>query len=255
MENQAPKLCLHSGAEPKTLAEIMAANTPAPTDSHFPIPHYDFVGMVEDQMRKVGFGFGAASHSLTHDDARYFGAVQLTGGSSINQREDFALVAAMRNSHDMSFSAQIGFGASVFVCDNLSFIAQYKVGRKHTVNILKDLPGLITACVSQTEVLQEVQIERFDRYRDQKLSDRNAHHMMIEMMRRGVINSARLTKVVDEWHEPTADHGGRQVWRLFNAATAVLKEINVHERPARTIELQAICDDQVGFQPVFAEAA
>jgi hypothetical protein len=40
--------------------------------------------------------------------------------------EDFGLVAGVRNSHDKSFPASLVLGASMFVCDNLSFSGEVK---------------------------------------------------------------------------------------------------------------------------------
>ena len=54
--------------------------------------------------------------------------------------EDYCWVLGLRNSHDKTFPAGIVAGASVFVCDNLSFSGEIKFARKHTRFIVRDLP-------------------------------------------------------------------------------------------------------------------
>jgi len=54
---------------------------------------------------------------------------------------DFALVVGLRNSHDKSFPAGLVIGASVLVCDNLSFSGEVRLARKHTYPIIATLRG------------------------------------------------------------------------------------------------------------------
>ena len=56
---------------------------------------------------------------------------------------DYEDTVALRNSHDKKFPVGIGFGERVFCCDNLSFIVDHVIRRKHTANAKRDLPGLI----------------------------------------------------------------------------------------------------------------
>jgi len=59
------------------------------------------------------------------------------------QNDDYTWVLGLRNSHDKTFPAGIVAGASVFVCDNLSFSGEVKFARKHTRFINRDLPQLV----------------------------------------------------------------------------------------------------------------
>jgi hypothetical protein len=43
-------------------------------------------------------------------------------------------VPGSRNSHDRSFPVSIGYGSQVFVCDNMAFLAEHQIKRRHTVN-------------------------------------------------------------------------------------------------------------------------
>jgi hypothetical protein len=246
-----PKLCLQTAdvVERKALEGVVM---PEATRSYAPVGHHTFLNLVEDKLADVGFRFGSTEHGLTKNGARYFGIVQLLGGGVGN--EQHAMVMSIRNSLDKAFAAMIGFGAHVFVCENLCFSAEQVVGRKHTTNIMRDLPGLVVSCVSQTKAMSHVQDQRFEVYQDQKLTDNKADSLIIEMLRRKVINTQRVEKVVNEWYEPETNHGPKRAWRLFNAATEALKGSPIHEMPRRTIELQAIMDDVSAFTPQFEMA-
>lgn len=219
--------------------------------SYQPIGHDYLVDMVEDCMADIGFRFGPQHHGLSHDGARYFGVVELMWAE---QRDDFALVLGLRNSLDKRFPAGVAFGKTVRVCANLDFSGEQSFGRKHTANILRDLPNMIMAAVSNTKTMAHNQVLRAETYQGFKLRDELADHLIMNMLRRGAINATRVPKVVQEWDEPSYDHGPRTMWRLFNAATEALKGTNIHEMPKRTIELQAICDEATEFLPVAAAA-
>jgi len=250
----------HCGAAEVNRLELSAIALPEATRSYCPFGHAPFLTLVEEKMNEVGFTFGENKHALTKDGARYFGLIQLLGGV---EQKQHALMLAIRNSYDKAFAATIGFGAIVFVCDNLSLMAENKLGRKHTTNIERDLPGLILSCVSNTRVMQHTQDQRFERYQDQNVTDAKADRLIIDMVRRNAINPSHVGKVVQEWYDPTIedadgnliDHGPKRVWRLFNAATQALKGTPIHDMPRRTIELQAICDDHSRFTPQFKIAA
>jgi len=245
-------LVLHCGATAVDRSELALAPMPEATDTYQPIAHDHFIDLVENKMRDVGFTFGSQVHSLTRNGQRSFSMVQLMNGS---QQDEHALVMGVRNSYDKAFAATVLFGAYVFLCDNLSYSAEVVIGRKHTTHILRDLPDLVAAGVGQTKAMSYVQDQRFEVYRDFKLTDARADRLMIEMIRRDAINTSRFDKLVTEWYEPRVDHGPRRAWRLFNACTEALKGAPPHDMPRRTIELQAIMDAETGFTPSFQAAA
>ena len=120
---------------------------------------------------------------------------------------------------------------------------------------MRDLPNLITAAVSNTKAMADNQEARFEYYKTRTLTDLRAHNMIIELVRNNALNTSRVKKVVDQWHEPNHDFGGKTVWRFFNAVTEALKGSPLHDMPSRTIEMQAICDRTTSFVPTFQMAA
>lgn len=219
---------------------------PPATDSYQPIGHDWLLDMLDDGVRRMGFAFGHEHHGLSHDGTRYFGLIELRG---VIEAEEYTFMMGVRNSLDKRFAAQVAFGAQVLVCANLQFGGSYMLGRKHTTNIMRDMPELVDETLAHIPELSRVQDERFNAYKDQSLTVKNADHLVMNMLREGAINTARIEKVITEWDNPSHDHGGdRTLWRMYNAATQSLKGSNIHEMPMRTTRLQAVCDKTCGFK-------
>jgi hypothetical protein len=246
-----PNLMLHCGASAVDRLDIGNVILPPTTRTYCPVGHDTLLDLVEDKMSEVGFHFGTEAHGMTKNGDRYFGLIHLLNGSN---SEDHALVMGVRNSLDKKFPAQLAFGSQVFVCDNLAFTGEITVGRKHTTNIMRDLPNLIGAAVSNTAAMRDNQDQRFETYKHSTLTDLRAHNLIIELLRLGAINTSRVKKVVEQWHDPIHDFGGKTVWRLFNAVTEALKGSPLHDMPNRTIEMQAVCDRTTNFVPHFQMA-
>jgi hypothetical protein len=67
---------------------------------------------------------------------------------------DYTDTVGLRNSNDRTFPIGIAFGSRVFVCDNLAFIGDQVIRRKHTVKAKRELPGLVK------EIVQPLQAQR-----------------------------------------------------------------------------------------------
>lgn len=230
-------LMLHVNAEPVEYAALRELETPAPTSSHVPIPHFRVVDLVKTAVGMYGHEIVGEHHGVTEDGARYFGLLSLK--STYTGYED---TLGLRNSHDKSFPVGIGFGSRVFVCDNMSFIADTVIKRRHTANLKRDLPGLIGEIIEPLTEYRERQQRTIDRYRTTMLTDESADHGIMQMYRDGIINVQRIADVAREWDEPSFEEfNERNAWRLFNAATYALNG-RVSENPAVTTKLHQIID-------------
>ena len=138
-KRKPPNLVLHCGAQAADLNEVSRVTTPAATESWQPIPHHQLIQTVQRTLATTRLTIGTTAHSLSHDGMRYFGLMEVHGQKN---SDDYCWVLGLRNSHDKTFPAGIVAGASVFVCDNLSFSGEVKFARKHTRFINRDLPQL-----------------------------------------------------------------------------------------------------------------
>jgi len=214
-------LMLHCGASHVDRSELGKVNLPVATRSFVPVNHDYFVDLVQDRLEDRGLRVQSEAHGLTKDGANYFGMFEVVGRES---RGDYSTVIGLRNSHVKAFAAMIAVGSGVFVCDNLAFSGEVVVGHKHTRNVLEYLPLRIAAAMDQVIRLDDHQEIRYDRYKETEFGDKDAEFHIVELFRKGALNTRSLPKVVEQWDNP--DHQefeNSNVWKLFNACTEAYK--------------------------------
>lgn len=242
------KLCLHTGGEEVSLAQIAAVNTPAATETHFPIAHDNLIARVRAGLQNANLDIVTESHALAKDGNRYFGLFQIAPIGSDLER-DYGLVMGLRNSHDKTFPAGITVGSQVFVCDNLAFSGEIRLARKHTTHILRDLPGKVSQAIGMLSNRWHTQDERFKAYKATSLeSAKDVHDLLIRAMDNGAANVTQIKHVLQEWRTPTHEEfAPRNVWSLLNAFTEISKGTNLETMTARTIKLHGLLDGFCGI--------
>ena len=240
-----PNLILHCGASAVELEEVVHVKTPEATPTWQPIPHFELIQTVRRTLASTNLIIGSVAHSLTHDGMRYFGLMEIQSRKS---SEDYCWVVGLRNSHDKMFPAGIFAGASVFVCDNLSFSGEVKFARKHTRFIHRDLPQLTERAIGLLMAKWHDQDKRIDAYKDHLVSDKAAHDLVIRSVDVGVCANSYIPDVLKEWRAPRhLAFEERNIWSLFNAFTEVLKDGSLAELPKRTQALHGLLDSAVGL--------
>jgi Domain of unknown function (DUF932) len=229
-------LMLHAGALAVDYDGLRSLSTPEATPTHVPIPHFRVIDMLRHTLGFYGHQVTEENYGVTPDGSRFFGVLSLK--SDYTGYED---TVGLRNSHDKKFPIGISFGSRVFVCDNLAFIAEHVVKRKHTANAKRDLPGLVGQLIEPLTIQREQQAKTFARYKATALTDQRADHAIMEMFRQNIINVQRIPEVEEQWQRPSYDWGERTAWRLFNAATFALTG-KVSENPRVTADLHTIID-------------
>ncbi len=169
-------LILHKGAEPVDFAGLRSVITPEPTKTHVPIPHHRLVDSVRHSLGYYGHEIINEEHGVTPDGMKYFGVLTLRSKDGMYQD-----MVGIRNSHDRTLPIGISFGSHVFCCDNLSFIADQVVHRKHTANAKRDLPGLIQEMVEPIADIRDLQRKKFDLYKGTPITVEQADHGIMEM--------------------------------------------------------------------------
>src|SRR4029077_18075220 len=257
-------LILHCGAARVERGQLAKVKTPASTETWQPIGHLDFLTQVERALGGAHLKIVSQAHGLSKDGARYFGLLQVgnegkvTTGEyagyqsnyqSLSIQNEYGYIVGLRNSHDKRFPASLAFGASVFVCDNLSFSGEVTVTRKHTVYINRDLPGLTAQAVGQLGQKWHNQEIRFEAYKKHGLSHVQAHDLLIRALDCRAVTTTQIPHILKEWRHPRHPEFvecGHTAWRLFNAVTEVGKEAGVWALPSRTTALHGLLDQEVG---------
>src|SRR5262245_7311130 len=239
-------LILHTGGQKVDLDQVYGVTTPPRTDTWVPIAHGTLLDRVRSSLQGQGLLVVSESHALARDGLRYFGLLQVVNGQDDG---DFGLVVGVRNSHDQSYPAGLVLGASVFVCDNLSFCGEVRLARKHTAYIERDLPQVVGRAVGLLGGLRKSQEDRFAAYKRTEVSDREAHDLIIQALDARIVGATRIPDLLRQWRRP--DHpefaaDGRTAWRLFNGFTAVLKGC-LSELPRRTQALHGLLDSRCGL--------
>lgn len=240
-------LILHRGARPATFAELGAVETPAATLTWHPIPHQRLAALVKQGLEAHGLQVRNEQYGLygTHGQ-RLFGTLELAPDKAIGER-DYTVAIGLRNSHDQTFPAGVAMGSRVFVCDNLAFSGEVQFGRKHTSQIMRDLPGLVSKAVAQLVSKRFDQARRIEVYKVTPVSDAVAHDSFIRMIDRGILPVTRLPEALKEWRTPShPEFRDRTAWSLFNAVTEVLKT-GQQALPERTIKLHGLVDSITGL--------
>lgn len=245
-------LMLHCGAQVKPRAEVFAVPVPQATSSYVPLSYESLVTRIEKQLAVEGITIRDEKLALAKEGQRLFGLLSLAMPGPTP--EDYGCVLGLRNSYDKSMSSGICIGASVFVCDNLSFQGEVTFARKHTANLLRDLSWLITETIAQLPVRFAAQSTAFECYKRREFSDGQVHDLVIRLYDAGALNITDVPALLREWREPRHPQfirSGKTAWRLFNAATEVMKG-DLWRLPARTKALHAILDATCGI-PAKAE--
>ncbi len=235
------RLMLHRGAYSANRDEVARVVTPDRTRSWVPVPHHTLLDGVQGALERAGLTVTQENHGLGRDGNRLFSLFRVTDGSDPG---DFALTVGVRNSHDQSFPAGLVIGATVFVCDNLSFSGEVRLARKHTSHIARDLPQLIDVAVGRLGDLRRSQELRFAAYKQHDLSDAAAHDLLVQVLDARVLPVTKLPLALSEWRAPRHSEfrEGKTAWRLFNAVTEAAKGGDIQTLPRRTQALHGLMD-------------
>ncbi len=237
-------LLLHGGSQEVSQEELVAVPTPVATKTWTPIPHVELLDAVRREITCSGLtvaketlGISNARNGRLGD--RFFGLLEIKS----DQNMDYAIEIGVRNSHDFSIPAGLCVGSMVLICSNMAFSAEIVIARRHTRNLRRDLPRLITGAVAQLADLRRQQDRRFDAYQNTVIGDLQLHDLAIRSMDAGVIAASKLPRVLAEYRQPNhPEFEGRTVWSLFNAYTSVLKDYDLQDLPRRTQTLHGLCD-------------
>jgi len=255
-------LILHCGGSVATRNQLAEIKTPSPEGRWHPIPHTELITQVESRLSEHGMRIVNESFGLANDGARMFGLMQVANGKN---SDDYSWVAGLRNSHDKTFPAGLCVGSGVFVCDNLAFSSEIVFGRKHTTNILRDLPVLVGTAIGKLSESWTSQDKRIEAYKETELSKGDAANLLLDALSQDVINTRQILPAFQEWRKPRHEEFAERsnVWRLFNSVTEVLKPTDgknkkghyLFELPARTQRWHAICDSACGLEIAKAEVS
>ncbi len=242
-------LMLHCGGQLKSRDEVFAVPLPPATTSYFPLAYESLVTRIEKQLAVEGITIRDEKLALAKNGQRLFGLLQVEMPECPTR--DYGCVLGLRNSYDKSCATGLCIGASVFVCDNLSFNgSQITFERKHTANLLRDLSWIITETIAKLPIQFAAQSAMLEKYRRTEISDKETHDLVIRFYDEGAVNVTEIPALLKEWRQPRHtefSQDGKTAWRLLNAATETIKG-DLWRLPQRSGKIHAILDEVCGVR-------
>jgi hypothetical protein len=227
-----------------SLADLAKVTTPNRTESYQPIPHADLISIFREQMKNARLNIKQELHTTARFGQRYFGLFEIDMGK---EGAKSGTIVGLRNSHDKSFPAGICAGNAPFVCSNLAFHNEITLGRRHTVNILRDLPQIVSRAIGKLGDMWTRNETRVTKYAETPLTDDQAGTLILRSYRAGAIGKTMIADVLDQWEKPLhEDFAPRNLWSLHNAFTEVYKG-NLIALPKRSECLHSIFDPFAGL--------
>jgi hypothetical protein len=242
-------LMLHCGGQLKTREEVFAVSPPRETPTYTPLPYESFLTRIEKQLAVEGMKIKAEHLALAKEGQRLFGLLSLEMPGL--PPSDYGCVLGLRTSYDKSFANGVCIGASVFVCDNLSFQGEVTFERKHTRGMLRDLSWMISETVSTLPTRFKAQSATFEAYKQRELADSEVHDLAIRLWDAGALGTLEIPRLVKEWREPKHREfaEAKNAWRFFNAATETIKG-DLWRLPLRTRRIHEVLDAACDISPV-----
>ena len=234
----------HSASRLVTLDELalIPAGEPAGT-RHRPVPHADLVTAIRDAFMDRGYAVAKEQYSVSHEDARLFGTLDLmpTAGPALLDGMEGGMAVGLRHANDQAFALGVIAGLRVFVCDNLCFSGgDSLLHRKHTTGL--DLGAEIERGMDRTFHSYRDFARLLDNLRNTVLTDDAARLLIYSLaLDASVIAPSQLGKVHTWYFAPEriamendrergfSDVAPRTAHGVMNAVTRVTREFS----PAR----------------------
>ena len=231
------------------IAQLAEVKTPSATDTHTPISHALLVDQAHKALDRAGLTVEQEEHALGRGGLRYFGGFAIKGEDM--EAKDRRLVVGLRNAHDKSFAASVCIGNQMMVCENLCFSSDVKLARRHTTNILRDLPMVLSNAISRVVSHWADMGKRIDAYKQTEVARDRCADLVVDLVDSQAFPARDVYKAVKEFREPRHEEfKGGSLWTLYNGITEHLKGGDLTKLPQRTMTVQSVFDKIAGHAPV-----
>ena len=227
---------------------------PPSTETFHPVAHGSLHSMFLQASEAAGLTVVPAKFQLAPNGEMAIGTYNLID-SRLDGTETKAQIGWF-NSWDKSCSARMYMADEIKWCTNGMVFAMRVLARKHTTNIMADLPGGIAKAMSDAVPKFLANRVRIETYKSTALETKDADHLLMEHWRQGILGDRQLKRAHSEWVEPTySAFKPRSVWSFHNAITESLKSAVVFDAPHLTTLSNDILDSYTNFsEPAFAGA-
>lgn len=228
------ELCLHTGGIGIDYEQLGNFAPPKKTATYTPMGHQELVDMIQTTALELlpsdytlkSQAFGVSPKSGENVGDRMFGVLTYEN----EEFPEMGLSLGLRNSYDQSLSVGLCSGAKVFVCDNLAFVGDVRVARKHTGDLHNEMQRLITYSIQKSPVhFNKIQEDR-EIMEEISVSNDEAWQVFGVAYGRNLIKPRQLLRGVNAWKKPPQEEfSDRNLWSLYNAFTEALKSSSASE--------------------------
>jgi hypothetical protein len=232
--------------------KLLGIETPPSTDSFMPIPHASLVNLTREAVARAGFEIAEEEHGVARDGMNYFGGFALRGAEINGQ--DRRLVLGLRNSHLKQFAASICIGSQALVCENLHFSSDIRLARRHTTNIMADLPRVLADAVGRCVSKWQTIGDRLEAYKQVEVSKDRAADLLIDLADARALPPREIYNVMNEFRSPHhPEFKEKTLFSLFNAWTQEMKGSDLSKLPFRSMVVESVFDKVARFAPKVVE--
>jgi hypothetical protein len=220
-----------------TRADMAHLVTPPPMGArHKPYSFAEFANTTCDAIERGGFTIDCEEYAVTKDQQRLFGLLRVIPNQNVpavvapdcdSMASKYSLLVGLRGAQDQRISRGLAIGTHVIACSNLSFHGD--LGNWHTrqtTNIGARIPGLVADAVSGLQQAHGKLTVDFDNFNQRAISRDNGDSILVDIFRSGGFSASQLGRAIEDWQDcsvPEHTASGRNLWWLFNSATAALK--------------------------------
>ena len=211
------------GAKRVTRDELIQFPAPDPTSTWRPVSHRELVNTLHDVMSCRGMFIEKEQYVVDKGGSRMFGTFDLEW----MKMEEYGAAVGFRHATDKSMSIQIAVGARVFVCSNMSFLAEMITVRKHTsrLNLAEEMDKAMYRYQQGFKKLQDdIHVQQ-----NTPVEHDRGKSLIYDIFRSGILPLRLFPSVSENWDTGFNPSGYVPVtpsaWHLHNACTAPIKEM------------------------------
>jgi len=192
---------------------VRGIRQPEFTHSFHPWNHDAIISSLERGFAKqTEFEILRREYSLNGDGAKMFGVWHLNRIGSTDTEKNPAL--GFRNAIDKSFRYGVCGGQNIIVCGNMQMDGTYLLDRKHTGGLdEEELEEMADKAMAKMSELFTSFEEFQNRLKETKLSEELYNKLMIESLRRSIVNPIRFGKADKIIRETPRYHETVDGWR------------------------------------------
>jgi Domain of unknown function (DUF932) len=219
---QQSRLMAHCGSSKITREELKAIPTPAGSDTHQPLPHFEIVGALVETLSFRQISVVREEYAVSGDGMKLFGVLDLE-----TTFDGCRFSIGVRNSNDKSMRLALTVGYRVLVCDNMAFHGDFTpVLAKHTKHV--SLVDILSIGVDRMQRNFEPMRKQVEAWKQARLTDQAAKLIIYRAFVEGELDVPKhLTRRVHDqyFNSVVEEFAPRTLWSLSNAFTSAFKDL------------------------------